>query len=200
MKKRIVVVGASGTLGRAVTKNLEADHDVIRAGRSGPDLKLDAGDPLQLDRAFAELGPVDALVSCIGSVPFTPFKETDPESFNSGLMNKFGFQANLVRAVLPHVTPGGSITLTSGILGDEPLVGASCAAAANGALQGFVMAVAAEVMGQARINLVSPSVVEDSVEKYGAFFDGLPVTAMKDMVTAYRRGIFGPVTGRTLRC
>ena len=200
MRKKIVIVGASGTLGSAITRSLEKEHDVIRAGRSGPDLKLDAGNPAQLDLAFAELGPIDALVSCIGKVPFTPFSETSIDDFNDGLLNKFGYQANLVRAVLPLLNQGGSITLTSGILGDEPLNGAACAAAANGALHSFVMSLAGEIMGRARINVISPSVVEDAVANYGDFFDGFPVTGMPEMVTAYRRSIFGPVTGRTIRC
>ncbi|RED44271.1 short chain dehydrogenase [Aestuariispira insulae] len=200
MSKKIVVVGASGTLGRAITGNLEKDHEVIRAGRSGSDLILDASNLEQLQTAFSELGSIDALVSCIGTVPFTPFMDTAPEDFNQGLLNKFGHQANLVRAALPRLSAGGSITLTSGILADEPLVRASCAASANMALHGFTMAIAAEQLGKARINCISPSVVEDSVEKYGSFFDGFPVTMMPDLITAYRRSIFGPITGKVIRC
>lgn len=200
MSKKIIVVGASGTLGRAISTNLEQSHNVVRAGRSCADLTLDAASPDQLNSALDAFGKFDALVSCIGSVPFTPFQDTSPEDFNQGLLNKFGHQANLVRAALPYLSEGGSITLTSGILAEEPLVGASCAAAANMALHGFTMAIAAEQLGKVRINCISPSVVEESVEKYGAFFDGFPVTKMPDLVTAYRRSIFGPITGQVVRC
>jgi len=37
--KKIVVVGATGRLGRVVVGGLN-DYEVIRAGRSGPDLKM----------------------------------------------------------------------------------------------------------------------------------------------------------------
>ena len=196
--KKVVVIGASGTLGSAIAKGLEKDHHVLRAGRSGPDMMIDASDAEQMEKAFAELAPLDGVIVAIGHVPFTPFEETSAEDFTNGLLNKFGYQAAIVRAALPHMAPNGAITLTSGILSDEPLVGSTCAAAANGALNAFVGALAAEQLGKVRINIVSPSVVEDSVENYGDFFDGFEATSMSSLVKAYRRTLAGPITGRTI--
>ena len=42
--KKIIVVGATSKLGKEVVEGLEKDYEVVRAGRSGPDLKLDAFD------------------------------------------------------------------------------------------------------------------------------------------------------------
>ncbi len=197
--KKVIVVGASGVLGSAVAKGLDKDYQVIRAGRSGADLKIDAADLGNLDEAMASVGPFDGLISCIGHVPFDPFEDVSIEEFAGGITNKFQYQANLLKAALPHLNQGGSVTFTSGILADEPLIGSACAAAANGALHAFVMAVSAELLGRVRVNVVSPSVVEDSVENYGDFFDGFEATSMESLVKAYRRCLAGPITGRTLR-
>ena len=61
--KKIIVVGATGRLGSVVVGGLK-DYEVIRAGRSGPDLKIDALDFESVSAAFATIGPFDALISC----------------------------------------------------------------------------------------------------------------------------------------
>ncbi len=197
--KKVIIVGASGVLGQAVAAGLVKDHQVIRAGRSGTDLTLDAGDINGLEKALASVGPFDALISCIGHVPFEPFDRVEPEAFAAGITNKFIFQTNLLRAALPHLSANGSVTFTSGILADEPLIGSSCAAAANGALHAFVMAASAELLGRVRLNVISPSVVEDAVDAFGDFFDGFEATSMTSLVKAYRRCLAGPVTGRVFK-
>jgi len=75
----------------------------------------------------------------------------------------------------------------------------SCAAAANGALNMCVSTLAAEYAGKLRINIVSPSIIENSVEDYGMLFDGFEPTSKKRIVEAYRRTISAPISGRVLR-
>ena len=53
--KKIIVVGATGRLGRVVIEGLK-DYEVIRAGRSGPDLKLDALDFESVSDVFSTIG------------------------------------------------------------------------------------------------------------------------------------------------
>ncbi|MBL4740954.1 MAG: short chain dehydrogenase [Sneathiella sp.] len=197
--KKVIVVGASGVLGGAVAAGLDKDHDVIRASRNGADLAVDASNVEQLDAAFKKVGPIDGLVVCIGHVPFEPFESVNLDAFAAGIMNKFMHQANLVRAALPYLNNNAAVVLTSGILADEPLIGSSCAAAANGALHSFVMALSGELAGRVRVNVVSPSVVEASVEGYGNFFDGFEATSMDSLVKGYRRCLAGPFTGRVLK-
>ena len=132
--KKIIVVGATGRLGREVVDGLEKDYEVIRAGRSGPDLKLDAFDFASVSGVFSTVAPFDGLVSCIGGAPFKPFEELTMEDFATGLSTKCLSQLNLAKAAIPFLSENGSITLTSGIIGDEPLLAGACAAAANGAL------------------------------------------------------------------
>lgn len=196
--KKIVVVGATGRLGRVVVGGL-SDYEVIRAGRSGPDLKIDALDFESVSDVFASVGTFDGLISCIGGTPFKTFEELTMEDFALGLSKKCFSQLNLAKAAIPYLTESGSITLTSGIIGDEPILAGSCAAAANGALNMCVSTLAAEYAGKLRINIVSPSIIENSVEDYGMLFDGFEPTSKKRIVEAYRRTISAPISGRVLR-
>ena len=196
--KKIIVVGASGRLGRVVVGGLK-DYEVIRAGRSGPDLKIDALDFESVSDVFAKVGSFDALISCAGvRAPFKTFEELTMEDFALGLSNKCISQLNLAKAPIPYLTDNGSITLTSGIIGDEPILAGSCAAAANGALNMCVSTLAAEYTGRLRINIVSPSIIENSVEHYGMIFDGFEPTSEKRIIEAYRRTISAPISGRVL--
>ena len=195
--KKIVVVGATGRLGRVVVGGL-SDYEVVRAGRSGPDLKIDALDFESVSDVFASVGTFDGLISCIGGTPFKTFEELTMEDFALGLSKKCFSQLNLAKAAIPYLTENGSITLTSGIIGDEPILAGSCAAAANGALNTCVSTLAAEYAGKLRINIVSPSIIENSVEHYGMIFDGFEPTSEKRIIEAYRRTISAPISGRVL--
>ena len=196
--KKIIVVGATGKLGRVVVEGLQKDYEVIRAGRSGPDLKIDAFDFESVSDVFASVGPFDGLVSCIGGTPFKTFDELTMEDFASGLSTKCFSQLNLAKEAIPFLRENGSITLTSGIIGDEPIIAGSCAAAANGALNMCVSTLAAEYAGKLRINVVSPSIIENSVDHYGMLFDGFEPTSNESIIHAYRRTISAPITGRVM--
>ena len=196
--KKIIVVGATGKLGRVVVEGLRKDYEVIRAGRSGPDLKIDAFDFESISDVLASVGPFDGLVSCIGGTPFKTFEELTMDDFAAGLSTKCFSQLNLAKAAIPFLSENGSITLTSGIIGDEPIIAGSCAAAANGALNMCVSTLAAEYAGKLRINVVSPSIIENSVDHYGMLFDGFEPTSNESIIHAYRRTISAPITGRVM--
>jgi NAD(P)-dependent dehydrogenase (short-subunit alcohol dehydrogenase family) len=196
--KKIIVIGATGKLGKVVVEGLQKGYEVIRASRSGPDLKIDAFDFESVSDVLASIGPFDGLVSCIGGTPFKIFDELTMEDFAAGLATKCFSQLNLAKAAIPFLSENGSITLTSGIIGDEPIIAGSCAAAANGALNMCVSTLAAEYAGKLRINVVSPSIIENSVDHYGMLFDGFEPTSNQSIIHAYRRTISAPITGQVL--
>ena len=196
--KKIIVIGATGKLGKVVVEGLQKDYEVIRASRSGPDLKIDAFDFESVSDVFASVGPFDGLVSCIGGTPFKTFEELTMDDFAAGLSTKCFSQLNLAKAAIPFLSENGSITLTSGIIGDEPIIAGSCAAAANGALNMCVSTLAAEYAGKLRINVVSPSIIENSVDHYGMLFDGFEPSSNESIIHAYRRTISAPITGRVM--
>lgn len=196
---KIVIVGASGTVGSAVSELLAKDHQVIRVGHSGGDATVDMRDPASIKALFAQVGQFDALVVANGSVAFNGLTEMTDEQWQVGLESKLMGQINLTRAAIPYLTDKGSITLISGILSEEPINWGVSASTVNGAIDHFVKAAACELPRGLRINVVSPTVLAESMDKYADFFPGfVPVPAAK-VAQAYKKSVLGIQTGQVFR-
>lgn len=195
---KIVVVGAEGDIGNAVCDELGARHDLVTAGRSGGDLRVDMTDRASVDRMYAKVGSVDAVVVTAGEVRFCPLRDFSEETFMVGLRNKVMGQVNLVLAGLDRVSAGGSFTLTSGVLDRDPIRRGAGAATANGALGGFVVGAAIEMPRGLRINVVSPGLLDVSVPRYGAWFPGHEPVSSKRVGLAYAKSVEGAITGQVI--
>ncbi|MGL5215627.1 MAG: short chain dehydrogenase [Aeromonas hydrophila] len=196
---KIVIVGASGTVGSAVSELLAKDHQVIRVGHSQGDATVDMRDPASIKALFAKLGQFDALVVASGSVAFNALTEMTDEQWQVGLQSKLMGQINLTRAAIPHLNDKGSITLISGILSEEPISWGASATTINGAIDHFVKAAACELPRGLRINVVSPTVLTESMDKYASFFPGfVPVPAAR-VAQAYQKSVLGVQTGQVFR-
>ncbi|MDX3361292.1 short chain dehydrogenase [Streptomyces griseoaurantiacus] len=196
---RILLIGAGGTLGGAVRRTLvERGHEVIGVGRSGGDLVADVTDPEAVTRLYAQAGPLDAVAVAAGEAVFRPLGELTPEDALRTFHGKVLAQMDLVRQGIRHVAPNGSFTLVSGILAEEPIPASAAAAAANGAVEAYVRAAAIELPPR-RINVVSPTVVEESLAAYGPLFPGVEPAPVSRVATAYVRSVEGAGTGRTYR-
>ena len=201
---RILLVGASGTLGRGIAEELGARHEIIRAGRKGADLKMDLTDPVGMAKALASLGPVDAVISAAGHVRFAPLEtfESAPiaeSGYGIGLEDKLMGQVNLALAARAWLKDGGSITLTSGILAEHPIFAGSSASMVNGAIEAFVRAAAIELPRGLRINAVSPNVLRESMGDYGPFFRGFEAVPAARAALAYSRSVEGRQNGQVYR-
>jgi len=197
---KIILIGASGTLGKAVHAALSGRHEVVTASRSGGDICVDISEQDSIRALYQQVGAFDALVNCCGKVAFAPLTEMSREQFLLGLNNKLMGQVQLVQWGLATINSGGSFTLTSGLLNDEPILQGSSAAMVNGALEGFVQAAALELLPRGlRINLVSPTVIEESLPHYGAFFPGYKALPAAEAALGYLRSVEGAHTGRTFR-
>ncbi|GGU50634.1 short chain dehydrogenase [Lentzea flava] len=193
---RILLVGATGTLGTAVHQELvERKHDVVTVSRTGGDLQYDVTDPAQVAELYQTVGQVDAVASAAGSVPFKPLAELTAQDHQAAFTGKVLSQVTLVKEGLAHVTPHGSFTLITGVLAREPIVTGAAASLANGAVEAFVRAAAIEIAPQ-RINAVSPTVFTESLDVYGDFFPGMKPVPLADVVRAYVRSIEGRQTGQ----
>lgn len=194
---KIIVIGATGTLGRAVVAELGKDNEVISVGLTHGDLQVDLTRDESVEALFAQTGRVDAIIATTGSLFFGPLTAMRAEDFASGLNDKLLGQVRLALIGQHYLNDGGSITLTSGIIGSEPIAQGVNATAVNAALEGFVRAAACELPRSLRINVVSPTVLSESVEKYGAFFPGFESVPAARAALAYRRSVYGVQTGRT---
>jgi NAD(P)-dependent dehydrogenase (short-subunit alcohol dehydrogenase family) len=196
---RVLLVGGSGTLGTAVGEALrERGHHLVTVGRTSGDIRADATDPADLGRVFDEAGTLDAVVSAAGSVPYKRITDMTPEDYLAAYRGKVASQVELVRQGTSRIAERGCFTLITGVLGREPIVTGSAAALANGAVEAFVLAAALEIAPQ-RVNAISPTVVTESLDRYGDVFPGYPPVDLADVARAYIRSVEGAETGKIFR-
>lgn len=196
---KILVVGGTGTIGKPVCQHLSRKHEVLIAGRKEGDILVDLSDSSSLHKMFSKTGKLDAIVSIAGEAKWAPFQDLTEEDYYVGLKSKLMGQVNLVRTGLSSLNPGGSITLSTGILADDPVPNTASAAMVNGGIHSFVKAAALEMVNGVRLNAVSLGLVEDAYEKYKDFFPGHNPVPMNKAINAYVRSIEGKDQGKIIR-
>ncbi|SEM41960.1 NAD(P)-dependent dehydrogenase, short-chain alcohol dehydrogenase family [Stigmatella aurantiaca] len=193
---RILVIGATGIIGKAVVQALQGRHEVLEASRKHGTYPADITSKESLLGLFRKVGPVDAIISAAGSAAFKPLTQLGDADFQLSLNDKLMGQVNVVRLGLEHVRDGGSITLTSGVLAQEPMPGTSAIALVNSALEGFTRAAALEMPRGVRINTVSPPWVNETLEALG--MKGVPGIPAAQVARAYVESVEGPRSGQVL--
>ena len=169
---KIVVIGGQGTIGKKVVETLSEKAEIIIASRSQGEVLVNLESSASIKNMFQNTGELDAIICIAGEAKWAPFKEMTEEDFHIGLNSKLMGQVNLVRLGQSFLKKGGSFTLTTGILADDPVVQTTSAAMVNGAIHSFVLAAALELENAQRINVVSSGLVEDAYERYKDYFPG----------------------------
>jgi NAD(P)-dependent dehydrogenase (short-subunit alcohol dehydrogenase family) len=195
---KIIIVGASGTMGKYLTSAFEKENEIVRVGSKSGDVQVDITSPEEIENFFKQVGPFDALISTAGPTYVGPWKKLTDKEFRKGIEGKMMGQINLVLIGQHYINPKGSFTLISGALTHEPQLNFANASAANGAVEGFVRAAAIELENGIRINAVSPTVIEDSPQ-YFPYFPGEIPTTMKQLEYGFRKSVFGAVTGQVIK-
>jgi NAD(P)-dependent dehydrogenase (short-subunit alcohol dehydrogenase family) len=196
---KVVVIGASGTVGKAVVEELGKRHDIVTMGTGSGQYRADIADIAQVRAAFEQIGKVDAVVVAAGSLHFAPLADFTPEQFYVGLNSKLMGQVNVALGARDYLNDSGSITLTSGIVAEQPIRNGASATMVNAAVEGFVRAAAIELPRGLRINVVSPTVLEESIGSYGPFFIGFEPVAGARVALSYARSVDGAQTGQVYR-
>jgi NAD(P)-dependent dehydrogenase (short-subunit alcohol dehydrogenase family) len=195
---KVIIVGAAGAVGNTAVQALSGRHEVISVGRTTGDVQMDIEDVDSIRAMYQQVGKVDAVVSAVGHVHFGAVHEMTSEQFMMGVNRKVLPQVNLVLEGFEYVNDGGSFTVTSGVLNRDPIRGGSCAAAANGALDGFVRGAAVDMPRGIRINAVSPAVLEVCRAKYDGFFHGHRHVSNEAVGLAYSKAVEGCLSGQVL--
>lgn len=195
---KIVIIGAHGDVGQAAYAALNPRHDVVTAGRTTGDIRVDIGERASIAAMYDALGAVDAVVCTVGNVHFGALSEFTEDQFMLGLENKVMGQINLVLEGLSCLADGGSFTLTSGILDQDPIRMGAGAATANGALAGFVKGAAIEMPRGLRLNVVSPGLLETSVPRYGDWFPGHNPVSASRVGRAFAKSVEGHGSGQVI--
>lgn len=196
---RILIIGGKGTIGSKVTTHFSEQNDLITAGRKSGDITVDISDSNSIQSMFDKTGQIDALICIAGEAKWADFNDLTEEDYYIGLRSKLMGQVNLVRIGKNYLNQSGSITLSTGILADDPVVKTTSAAMVNGGIHSFVQAVALEIENGIRVNVVSLGMVEDAYEKYKDYFPGHNPIPMNKVVKAYERSVKGKDNGKVIR-
>ncbi|MEO6549798.1 MAG: short chain dehydrogenase [Ferruginibacter sp.] len=195
---KIIIVGATGTMGKHLANEFEKEHEIVRVATKGGDIQADITSTASIENMFKQAGPFDALISTAGPTYVGPWKNLTDKEFRKGVEGKMMGQINLVLIGQHYINSKGSFTLIMGALTNDPQKNFANASAANGAVEGFVRGAAIELENGIRINAVSPTVIEDSPHYFPYFPGDIPVT-MQQLAFGFRKAVFGANTGQIIK-
>ncbi len=194
---KILVIGATGTIGKEVVKALQqSNHDIVSAGFTDGDVTVDLGSKDSIGTMMQQVGEVDAIICTAGVAGFAALEELGDADFELALNNKLMGQVNLVRLGAAQVSEGGSITLTSGMLAHNPIPGSAAVSMVNGGLESFVKAASLELGTKIRVNVVSPIFVKETMEMMG--MDSAQGLSAADTAKAYVAALGTDQSGQIL--
>jgi len=195
----VLVIGGAGTIGSAVVRELGKRHRVMTAGRSSGDYRVAIEDAASVRELFNRVGRVDHVVVACGALHVGPLAEMTEEQFRIGLHSKLMGQVNVALVAQHALNDGGSITLTSGVDAHNPLRGCANTVTVNNAIEAFAQGAALELQRGLRINVVNPSLLEESAQKFEALFHGFEPVSSAKVARAYSRCVEGAESGKTYR-
>jgi NAD(P)-dependent dehydrogenase (short-subunit alcohol dehydrogenase family) len=173
--KRIAVLGGSSGIGQAVAQaaaqegaslviassnraRIDAALKTLPANAEGH--AVDLGSEAAIAALFAGLGGFDHLVYTAGeNLQLANLDKLDMDWAHGFFGVRYWGAFAAVKYAAPHIRPGGSITLTSGLASARPHAGWSVASSICGAMEGLTRALAVE-LAPIRVNIVSPGVVK----------------------------------------
>jgi NAD(P)-dependent dehydrogenase (short-subunit alcohol dehydrogenase family) len=193
---RILVVGATGTIGRAVVAALSAGNEIVAVSRQSTAITVDLAAPASIREMYRSAGKLDAVVCAAGQAKFAPLAQLSDADFRFCLDNKLMGQVNLVRFGFDHVGDRGSFTITTGILARTPMSGSAAISLVNAGIEGFVRAAALEAPRGIRVNAVSPPWVSETLQALKMDpSQGLPAAVV---ARSYVQSVMGTDTGLTI--
>jgi len=193
---KILVIGATGTIGKEVVAALSNGNEIIGVSFKSTPITFDISNVDSIKKMYASAGKVDAVISAAGNARFKPLDQLTDDDFLFSIQNKLMGQVNLVRYGWDHVNDSGSFTLTSGVLAQKPMQGSGAVSLVNAGLEGFARAAANEAPRGIRVNVVSPPWVTETLIAYGMDPSiGMPA---REVARAYVNSVQGNANGQTL--
>lgn len=194
---KVLLVGATGDIGKAIKQELSKDTEIITASYSQSNINVDLASTESIQRMYQSIGKIDAVICAAArGVIFAPLAEMDLTKYISSLQCKLLGQIDLVIQGLSYLNDRGSFTLTTGLLNVDPIANGSAAAVVNSGIEGFVVAAAIDMPKQLRINAVSPALLTESKDRYGALFPGYETVSAEKVALAYRKSVYGKQSGK----
>lgn len=195
---KVVVIGATGLIGKAVTALLiDKGHEIVQVSRNTqPSLNLE--DPASIEAFYKAVGEVDAVICTapIGGGGMGPLTGFSDEFIDLYTKSKLLGQVNLVRKGLANLRPGGVFILTGGMSGFVALPKSSISGMLNMALDTFVSRVAPELDDGRRVVIVHPAAVREWAIKLG--MDGAHFPTAATVAETYLKALEGTNTGESV--
>jgi len=191
---KIVIVGASGRIGKEVDKALSDNHEIIRVGAHSGDVQCDYTNVDSVRTMFEKIGGFDSLISVAGGdSTFKSFQNLEDEDYRYGFERKFLGQIRLLRFGEKFVRDNGSFIFTSGFLSHYPNPASIATGPLNAAVDTFVKNVAPLLKRGIRLNVVSPApIVEPGQE-------GTGVVTAAETAKLYVEAVESDITGKVFR-
>ena len=191
---KVILVGASGRIGREIDKLLSDKYSIVRVGINNGDVQCDYTDKKSVNDMFNTIGAFDALISVAGrDSVFKNFEELEDDDYRYGFERKFLGQVGFVTIGQKYINDNGSFTVTGGFLSHYPHPTSAATGPLNSAIDTFVKTTAPLLSRGIRLNVVSPApVVEPSQVKRGL------VTA-EQTARLFIKAINGNMSGEVLR-
>ena len=179
-ERSVIVVGGRSGIGWAVAQAavaagarvMIASSNANRVAEAAADLghgargvTVDVTDPASVDVAFADVEVVDHLVFTAGDwggLRRAPLADLDLAAARSLFGVRFWGALTVVKALRGRLTPGGSVTLTDGMIAHRPTPGAAVSSAMAGAVEHLVRGLAVE-LAPIRVNGVCPGLIRTGV-------------------------------------
>jgi NAD(P)-dependent dehydrogenase (short-subunit alcohol dehydrogenase family) len=196
---KIIVVGATGTIGRAIMDELSPRHELVKVGNQNGDVNVDITSVASITQMYETIGGFDALVSATGTGYFGDFASLTETEMAIGIQSKLMGQINLVLIGRNYINDQGSFTLTSGILSADPVPGGAALSMVNAGIDGFAIGAAIDMPRGIRINSVSPGMVLESVGVYGAYFRGHEAVPGARVARAFSKSVEGRLNGQVFK-
>ena len=188
---KIIVIGATGTIGSAVASLLAKENQVIGVSRSS-ELAVDLQKPETLENISKQHPDVDAILCVAGDATFGQLDSLTDDDIEFSLSNKLMGQINLVRFARKLMKDNGIIVLTTGILAQNPNPGTPMLTMINRGLEGFVEAASLDMPKNLKLHAVSPPMAKETAEKLGWGKGGVPANEIaklyQEAITSSQQG------------
>src|SRR5712671_3176906 len=108
---KILLIGASGTIGKRISAVLSKKHEIVSGGRTKADIGVDITDAASIENMYRSVGGLDAVICAAGPAKFGLLNELTEDDFYVGIRGKMMGQVNLVRIGQKYINDNGSFTL-----------------------------------------------------------------------------------------
>lgn len=119
--KKVVVIGATGTIGKAICDELSRDCEIIKVGNTSGDYTADIASTDSIIALYKQFIGIDAVICAAArNVIFSPLMEMTKENYITSMQSKQLGQIDLVIQGLKMLHDHASFTLTTGLLNSRP--------------------------------------------------------------------------------